>query len=129
MEKFFLDGVLHAFKVSIGSEKSSEFFSETADLLQVGTVRVTSTRPIARHIHTKQERVTYGTSEVLFVLQGTLEVKIFGNNPDQYVSFTAKAGDVFALLEGGHSMTSQTDCLLLEVKNGPYNIEQDKVYY
>ena len=42
---------------------------------------------------------------------------------------TVRAGDTIALLSGGHGIKINEDCKFVEVKQGPYVEEKDKIRF
>ena len=81
---------------------------------------------IKRHIHNKQERVIKSTSEVIVVIEGTIEVEIYDLDENLEHKCILKKGDTVALFSGGHGLKAIGNSKFIEVKQGPYNPQTDK---
>ena len=84
---------------------------------------------IKRHRHNPIRREIIGTPEVIFVRSGHCIVDIYGEKDSLIASKELKAGDVIVFAAGGHGFRMLEDTTLLEVKQGPYSPEGDKVHF
>ena len=97
------------------------FFSNDEEFIQVGAWSYDSGKNIEPHIHNEFPRTAARTCEVLYVISGTLEAKIYDLNKQLAETLRVKAGDALILLECGHGYSVLEDnTKVLEVKNGPY---------
>ena len=129
-EKIEIDGQLCAVIISItGQIGKTEFYTDPDLILQVGQIAINTERPILRHRHNLLERRTTGTSEVLFILQGSLEMELFGEHNFVQETRTLSQGQVVILCGGGHAFKSRDNCSVLEIKNGPFMLGNDKEYF
>lgn len=129
-EKIHIDEQLCAVIISVVEPVAiTEFYTDPDLLLQVGQIAINSKRSIQRHRHNLVERRTFGTSEVLLILQGSLEMELFGQYDFVQEKRTLSKGQVVILCGGGHAFKSRDDCVVLEIKNGPFMLENDKEYF
>lgn len=130
IEKIHIDGQLCAVIISISEPvATTEFYTDPDLILQVGQIAINSKRSIQRHRHNLVERRTLGTNEVLFILEGTLEMELFGSHNLMQEKRSLSKGQVVILCGGGHAFNSGKDCVVLEIKNGPFVFEKDKEYF
>lgn len=101
------------------------FLTQPEESCQVGVMFYPPGKVIPPHRHEPQERVVKGTWEVLFLRSGTLRVTLY--DVDETQSLPLFSGEVILLLSGGHSFEALTDVELVEIKQGPYSQEKDKV--
>ena len=129
INKVYKNGRLSAIFINFLSEISSTTFcTDDAIPLQVGVIVKDPSRPVLAHRHNIFERKVMGTSEFLFVLKGSMKVTIFDDdflNPEEY---SVNEGMGILLLSGAHSIDFNATTQLIEVKQGPYSAEVDKVY-
>jgi hypothetical protein len=105
------------------------FLTESDSPLQVGVFNHKRGHEIKRHFHPEYLRELKTTSEVLIVQQGVLEAQIYDENQRMLTNLELKQNDILALFKGGHAFFASTDCIIIEVKQGPYAHGQDKVLF
>jgi hypothetical protein len=59
------------------------------------------------------------------VQKGKVRFKLYGDDGVHFKTIILKAGDVYLYVSGGHEAEALTECIMFEVKNGPY--KEDKV--
>jgi hypothetical protein len=96
---------------------------------QVGFVVYPKGGEIARHVHAPLERHLVGTSEVIVVRSGRCELDIYDDGRNLVATRTLNAGDVMLMVGGGHGFRMLEDTVLLEVKQGPYTGQAEKVVF
>jgi len=96
---------------------------------QVGFIVYPKGGEIARHIHLPIERHLKGTSEVLLVRKGKLEVDFFTDDKKFICTRELKEGDLVLLVSGGHGFRCMEDTVLLEIKQGPYTGLVEKEHF
>ena len=84
---------------------------------------------IAPHRHNLVERKVTLTQEVLFIKSGKVRVDFFNDNQDYLQSKILNKGDVILLAAGGHGFHMIEESEIIEVKQGPYCGEEDKVRF
>jgi hypothetical protein len=63
------------------------------------------------------------------MLDGEMTVDIYDNNQNFIQSEKIYKGDTLALLSGGHGLKLTDNSKFIEVKQGPYNPETDKIRF
>lgn len=107
-------------------KKGINFFTPNHFSSQVAYMSHKKGHVIQPHIHKKKLKKIYDTNEVLIILDGTLKVDFY-NNKKQYISSKIlKRNDIIILLSGGHGFKILKKCNFIEVKQGPYNLKEDK---
>lgn len=102
-------------------EDGLNFFSKDLDFLQVGAWRYEDGRELKAHIHNKVERVINRTHEVLYIIKGSVEARIYSLEENLTETLKVNSGEILVLLDCGHGYTILEDgTTVLEVKNGPY---------
>ncbi len=66
------------------------------------------------------------TQEVLIVRRGIVSVDIYVSTGEHVATRILYAGDVIALVAGGHGLTINSDADILEIKQGRYMGADDK---
>jgi hypothetical protein len=84
---------------------------------------------IAPHLHLTPSRTVIGTSEVLFVKSGKVRVDFYNLEKIFFQSTDLHTGDVILLIAGGHGFFFYEPSELIEVKQGPFMGELDKVRF
>jgi mannose-6-phosphate isomerase-like protein (cupin superfamily) len=69
------------------------------------------------------------TQEVLFIKSGKVRVDFYDDNQHYLESRILEKGDVILLAAGGHGFEMMEDSEMIEVKQGPYCGEEDKVRF
>jgi hypothetical protein len=106
-----------------------EFFTEPTDSLQVGQMARPKGYIIAPHIHKPVSRNILYTNEVLLVKKGKVKVIFYNMDCIYHSSTLLNAGDVILLANGGHGFEMLEDSEIVEVKQGPYAGESDKLRF
>lgn len=122
------DGRLMALVIRQGDGRAESHFVTPEHLqLQVGLLRMDAGFKCPAHSHIPVERTVMGTDEVLYIEEGLVMVRLFIDNR-YHTSKVVGKGDVVILTGGfGHQVEAVTDAKVLEVKQGPYNPNTDKV--
>lgn len=84
---------------------------------------------IDAHVHNVVHRDVLMTQEVLFIKKGKLRVDFYDDYEDYLESRVLNAGDLILLVSGGHGFTVLEEVDMIEVKQGPYAGDQDKVRF
>ena len=84
---------------------------------------------IKPHLHNKRETKILSTSEVIILLKGILRVDFYDNSKKYIFSKKVYANDIIMLVNGGHGFKVIKDIEIIEVKQGPYCGEDDKVRF
>ena len=84
---------------------------------------------IQPHVHNSINREVHFTKEVLFIRKGKIRVDFYTDEQKYVESHILETGDVILLSEGGHGFEILEETEMIEVKQGPYVGEQDKVRF
>lgn len=84
---------------------------------------------IDAHVHNLVHRNVVLTQEVLFVKKGKLRVDFYDDYRDYLESRILEAGDAILLTSGGHGFKVLEEVEMIEVKQGPYSGELDKIRF
>jgi hypothetical protein len=106
-----------------------EFFSNENDSQQLGYMNRPEGYEIQPHRHNLVKREVHLTQEVLFIKSGKIRVDFYTDNQEYFKSTFLYSGDVILLSNGGHGFKMLEDSEIIEVKQGPYCGEQDKVRF
>lgn len=107
----------------------TEFYTSDDMLLQVGAFNLPPRHEIVPHIHIRHERQIPLTGEVLVIQEGRMQVDFYRSNQTFLGSRILEAGDVIVLMEGGHGFKTLSLVRMLEIKQGPYVGEKDKMRF
>jgi hypothetical protein len=106
-----------------------EFFTADEDSQQLGYMNRPKDYIIAPHRHNLVLREVHLTQEVLYIKSGKVRVDFYDNNQEYITSSILHMGDVILLSDGGHGFKMIENSEIIEIKQGPYCGEQDKVRF
>lgn len=106
-----------------------EFFTNDDDSQQLGYMNRAEGYVIPPHRHNIVPREVHLTQEVLLIKSGKVRVDFYDNNQVYIESTIVSAGDVILLADGGHGFKMIENSEMIEVKQGPYCGERDKVRF
>jgi cupin fold WbuC family metalloprotein len=104
-----------------------EFFTPTDFSQQLGYMNRPKGYIIEPHKHIASDRTIQLTQEVLVLKRGKVKIDFFDDEGDFIESIILYTGDVVLLASGGHGLEMLEDSELIEIKQGPYQQENDKV--
>jgi hypothetical protein len=84
---------------------------------------------IAPHVHNAVPREVQFTKEVLFIKSGKVRVDFYDDDQNYLESRILHQGDVILLAFGGHGFEMLEASEIIEVKQGPYAGEADKLRF
>ena len=106
-----------------------EFYTDPEMDFQIGAMRRPLGHEVEPHVHSPVERELIGTKEVLFVRSGRIGIDFYDEDKKIVTSIEMVSGDVIYLHMGGHGIRFIEESVLLEVKQGPYIQDADKVRF
>jgi hypothetical protein len=109
------------------SKPGIEFFTPDNFSQQLAYMNRPTGYRITPHIHNEVPRSVFQTQEVLFVRNGKLRIDFYDHNGDFLESKILRTGDVVLLAQGGHGIEMLEATEIIEVKQGPYAGDQDKI--
>ena len=108
--------------------KTVNFITRETDNLQIATMKDRSNQSSKPHSHRSISRKIKGTTEVLIVVKGRIEVQIFDFESNFVESVFLKKMDMVYLISGGHSVQFRRNSRIYEIKQGPYLGKKDKYF-
>jgi hypothetical protein len=105
------------------------FFTNQDSFQQLGYMNRDEGYRIAPHIHLSSNRVITKTQEVLFIKSGKVQIEFYDNNMKFIENKTVTTGDIIFLSSGGHGFLMLEKSEIIEVKQGPYLKEDDKLRF
>jgi mannose-6-phosphate isomerase-like protein (cupin superfamily) len=106
-----------------------EFFTNDNDSQQLGYMNRPEGYIIAPHRHNLVAREVHLTQEVLFIRSGKVRVDFYDNEQNYVKSAVLEKGDVILLSDGGHGFKMLEKSEMIEVKQGPYCGDEDKIRF
>ena len=106
-----------------------QFFTNDNDSQQLGYMNRPEGYIIPPHRHNLVPREVHYTQEVLFIKSGKVRVDFYTDEQVYVTSRILHPGDVILLADGGHGFKMLEPSEIIEVKQGPYCGEQDKVRF
>ncbi len=106
-----------------------EFFTPNDFSQQLAYMKHPKGKLIDPHIHNLVIREVHLTQEVLIIRKGKIRVDLYSDNLDFLESVVLIGGDVILLASGGHGFEMLEETEMIEVKQGPYAGENDKIRF
>jgi len=111
------------------SKEGIAFFTPDDFSQQLGYMNRPKDYLIPPHVHNLVERKVDLTQEVLFVKSGKVRVDFYDDEKNYLESRILVKGDIVLLAHGGHGFKMIEPTEMIEVKQGPYCGEMDKVRF
>jgi mannose-6-phosphate isomerase-like protein (cupin superfamily) len=130
VERIVADGQLLAIILRHSFNKDGiEFFTENHFSQQLGYMKRPAGYTVKPHKHSHQMREVFETQEVLFIRSGKVKVDFYLDDHSYHGSTVLEQGDVILLAAGGHGFEMLELSEIIEVKQGPYDGENDKIRF
>ncbi len=110
-------------------KKGIEFFTPKHFSQQLGYMCRPKGHVVEPHSHRLVERKVSLTQEVLFVKSGKIKIELFDSDQTFVEECIVTTGDTILLATGGHGLEMLEDSELIEIKQGPYVNDDDKVRF
>ena len=111
------------------NKEGIEFFTPGDYSQQLGYMNRPEGYEIPPHVHNKVERKVTLTQEVLFIKSGKVRVDFYDEEKNYLESRVLLKGDIILLATGGHGFKMLEQSEIVEVKQGPYCNDADKVRF
>ena len=105
------------------------FFSSNDLPQQFGYIYQKKNYIIPPHTHRKRSTKVFITSEVLIILKGILRIDFYDLKQKYLFSKIIKKGQIIFLLHGSHGFKVIKDLQMIEVKQGPFKKNMDKIKF
>lgn len=129
-EEIKLNGKILGLIIRANYQKEGiSFFTPDDFSQQLGYMNRPTDYIIAPHVHNLVERKVELTQEVLIVRSGKVRVDFYDDDRHYIESRIIQTGDVCLLANGGHGFKVLEQAEMIEVKQGPYCGEMDKVRF
>jgi mannose-6-phosphate isomerase-like protein (cupin superfamily) len=130
IEEIKVEGKLMAIIVRSSYDKYGiSFFTPDSFSQQLAYMRHPPGKVIQPHIHNPVPREVHYTEEVLLIRRGRLRVDFYKTDQSYMSSRILGPGDILLLAMGGHGFEVLDELEMIEVKQGPYVGERDKVRF
>jgi len=106
-----------------------EFFTNQNFSQQLGYMNRPEGYMIPPHRHNLVERKVVLTQEVLYIKSGKVRVDFYDDEQNYLESRILYKGDIILLATGGHGFKMLEPSEMIEIKQGPYCGDQDKVRF
>jgi len=106
-----------------------EFFTPPDFSQQLGYMKHKAGYTIQEHVHELHHRDVSYTQETLFIRKGRVRISFFADDRTFFTSRELMTGDVILLASGGHGFEFLEETEMIEVKQGPYCSDKDKVRF
>lgn len=111
------------------SKEGVEFFTPNDFSQQLAYMKHQKGKKIDAHTHNVIAREVNYTKEVLIIRKGKLRVDLYDDDRNYIESHVLEEGDVVLLAYGGHGFECLEEVEMVEIKQGPYLAEQDKIRF
>lgn len=130
VEEVLVNGQVYAIIIrSDFHEFGIHFMTEENYSQQMAYMHHEKGRIIEAHVHNHESRNVVQTQEVLVIRKGKLRVDFYKDNKEYYGSKELYEGDIILLASGGHGFEVLEEVEMVEIKQGPYLGDRDKVRF
>ena len=105
------------------------FFTPNDFSQQLGYMSRPKGYVIEPHVHRLVERKVTITQEVLYIKSGSMKVDFYDDCQHYLETRILSKGDVILLASGGHGFEMLDETEIIEIKQGPYAGDEDKVKF
>lgn len=106
-----------------------QFFTPSHFSQQLGFMRRKKNHIIEPHCHNSLSREVTITQEVLFIKSGKVRIDYYTSDQIYILSKILLKGDVVLLASGGHGFEMLEESQIIEIKQGPFLEENDKIRF
>jgi hypothetical protein len=106
-----------------------KFFTPNKFSQQLGYMKRPQGYIVPPHTHNSLAREVHFTSEVLFIKNGKVRADFYDKKKNYIESRILNKGDVILLAFGGHGFEMLETSEIIEVKQGPYVKDEDKIRF
>ena len=119
--------VAKVFKYQNKSFKGIKFFTANNLNMQVGLMGHSKNHIIKPHFHINRKKIVKQMSELLIIFSGQLKVFFYNKKKLRAKSLILNKKDMILLISGGHGFKVLKKLEMLEIKQGPFIGEKDKM--
>ena len=131
VEKIYHKKKLYALivRAKFRKKKGISFFTPNDTNQQFGYMKHDKGHLIKPHKHKKRTTKIFYTTEVIILFKGSLRVDFYDQKQKYLFSKIIRKKDIIMLVYGGHGFKVLKKIEMIEVKQGPYSAEKDKVKF
>ena len=104
-----------------------KFFTSSDLNFQVGLMAHHKNHIIKPHFHINRKKIIKQMSELLIIFSGILKVYFYNKKKIKTKTVILKKKDMILLISGGHGFKVLKKLEMLEIKQGPFVGEKDKI--
>tara|TARA_B110000444_G_C18387713_1_gene387837 strand:+ start:122 stop:538 length:417 start_codon:yes stop_codon:yes gene_type:complete len=119
--------VAKVFKYTNKKFKGIKFFTSSDLNFQVGLMAHHKNHIIKPHFHINRKKIIKQMSELLIIFSGTLKVFFYNKKKIKTKTVILNKKDMILLISGGHGFKVLKKLEMLEIKQGPFVGEKDKI--
>ena len=121
--------VAKVFKYKSKKFKGIKFFTSKDLNLQIGFMSHDSKHKIQPHYHLKRGKIIKDMSEFLIIFKGKIKVLFYNKKKLLVKSKILNSKDMILIISGAHGFEILKNTEMLEVKQGPFVGEKDKIRF
>lgn len=110
-------------------KNGKQFVTSKESQFQIGLFNLKKDLEIQKHIHPENLREVYKTCETIVLIEGSLKINLYDDTKKFLNTITLLKGDSITLFSGGHGILLKEDSKFIEIKQGPYSAEIDKIRF
>jgi len=130
MESVYFESLLVAIIIrSTFTSEGIQFYTPQESSQQLGYMNRPAGYQVSPHRHLINSRKVEMTQETLFIRSGKVRVDFYTNQQVYVRSTILTSGDVILLAGGGHGLEMLEESEIIEVKQGPYDADKDKIRF
>jgi len=108
--------------------KKDYFLTEKNQTFQLGMLKFKKGGEVQPHYQVKKKRIIFKTSKFIYLKKGEFFLNIF-KKKKKIKSFLIKKNDMILIDDVSISLEFTKPSLLIEIKQGPYNKNKDKIKF
>jgi|TARA_B110000305_G_C18833885_1_gene357006 cupin fold WbuC family metalloprotein len=121
--------VAKVFKYKKLNFKGINFFTENNLNFQVGLMAHKKNHKIEPHYHLNKKKKIKSMSEFLIIFKGSIKVNFYDKKFKLKKNVILNPKDMILLIKGGHGFEVIKKVSMLEIKQGPFHKEIDKIRF
>ena len=119
--------VAKVFKYKNKNFKGIKFFTANSLNMQIGLMVHGTNHIIKPHFHINRKKIIKQMSELLIIFSGKLKVFFYNKKKIRTKTIILDKRDMILLISGGHGFKVLKKLEMLEIKQGPFVGDKDKI--
>lgn len=121
--------VARVFRYINSKHKGIKFFTPNSENFQVGLMCHRKEHLITPHLHLNNKKIIKDMTEMLIIFSGKLKVFFYGKKKNVIKSIILNKKDMILLISGAHGFKVLEKLEMLEIKQGPFLSNKDKIKF